>query len=92
MQNKKSRKFKGDNMSVKAKAQKDIFRTEVSLELPVDVSRVNEMMLAMKTHGKMVIVYSQGAHQAVNLEQNSTIPESKAGEMRAMLGIADKQL
>ena len=79
-------------MAVEIKVQKDYYLTEVSIELPTNVSQVDEVLRATKTNGKMVIQYNQGNVQGVNVEQRTKISESQANEIRALLGIGEKIL
>jgi hypothetical protein len=79
-------------MAVGIKVQKDYYLTEVSIELPTNVSQVDEVLKATKTNGKMVIQYNQGNVQGVNVEQRTKISESQANEIRALLGIGEKIL
>ena len=79
-------------MAVEIKVQKDYYLTEVSIELPTNVSQVDEVLKATKTNGKMVIQYNQGNVQGVNVEQLTKISESQANEIRALLGIGEKIL
>jgi hypothetical protein len=79
-------------MAVEIKVQKDYYLTEVSIELPTNVSQVDEVLKATKTNGKMVIQYNQGNIQGVNVEQRTKISESQANEIRALLGIGEKIL
>jgi hypothetical protein len=76
-------------MAVGIKVQKDYYLTEVSIELPTNVSQVDEVLKATKTNGKMVIQYNQGNVQGVNVEQRTKISESQANEIRALLGIGE---
>jgi DNA polymerase III psi subunit len=79
-------------MAVGIKVQKDYYLTEVSIELPTNVSQVDEVLKATKTNGKMVIQYNQDNIQGVNVEQRTKISESQANEIRALLGIGEKIL
>ena len=79
-------------MAVEIKVQKDYYLTEVSIELPTNVSQVDEVLKATKTNGKMVIQYNQGNVQGVNVEELTKISESQANEIRALLGIGEKIL
>jgi hypothetical protein len=79
-------------MAVEIKVQKDYYLTEVSIELPTNVSQVDEVLKATRTNGKMVIQYNQGNVQGVNVEQRTKISESQANEIRALLGIGEKIL
>lgn len=79
-------------MAIKIKVQKDYYQTEFSVQLPANVSQVDEILKATKTNGKMVVLYNQGAVQGINIEQHTKIPESKSDSIRELLGIDDKVL
>lgn len=79
-------------MAIKIKVQKDYLRTEASIELPADVSGVDQLLRATKTNGKMVVLYNEGFVQGINIEQNTKIPESKTAKIREALEVEDKNL
>jgi hypothetical protein len=66
--------------------------TEASIELPVDVEQLNEILKVTKTTGKMVIQYNQGSVQGVNIEQRTKISDAQAAEIRPALDIGEKVL
>ena len=76
-------------MSVKAKIQKDYLQTEVSIELPADVSQVDQLLRATKTNGKMVVLYNDGHIQGINVEQRTKIVEPKSTKIRELLAVDD---
>lgn len=79
-------------MAIKIKVQRDNYQTEVTIELPADVSQVDEILKATKTNGKMVVLYNGGAVQAINVEQRTKINEAKAAQIRKILEIDDTVL
>jgi hypothetical protein len=79
-------------MAIKIKVQRDVLRTEATIELPADVSQVDEILKAAKTDGKMVVLYNNGFIQGINIEQNQKIPETKAAHIRTILKLGDKEL
>lgn len=79
-------------MSIKIKVQRDLLRTEATVELPAEVSEVHEELKAMKTDGKMVVLYNKGHVQGINIEQNSKMSEADSAETRARLGVKDVRL
>jgi len=79
-------------MSIKIKVQRDYLRTEASIDLPVQVSEVDELLRAAKTDGKMVVLYNKGYIQGINIEQNEKLTDSKSSEIRAMLKVEDQEL
>jgi len=72
--------------------QKDMLRTEATIELPAQVADVDELLRATKTNGKLVVLYNEGHIQGINIEQNTRIPESKTGEIREILKVRDAEL
>ena len=85
----KRSKFKGDKMSVKAKIQKDYLTTEVSIELPTDVSKVHELLTESRTSGKMVVLYNEGHIQGINVEQKTKMSEAESAKVRELLAVSD---
>ena len=79
-------------MAIKVKAQRDYLKTDVSIDLPADVSEVDGLLRATKTNGKMVVLYNGGAIQGISFEQNTKIPESKTMEVRSMIGVEDRKV
>jgi hypothetical protein len=79
-------------MSVKIKIQKDYYVNEVSLELPANVSDVDELLKLTRTNGKMVVQYNQGNIQGINIEQRTKLSDAKSSEIRPLLDIPDKIL
>lgn len=79
-------------MTIKIKVQKDIFRTEVSVDPSASVAQVDELLKATKTNGKLVVLYNQGFVQGINVEQNSKVSDLASSEVRKILGIEDKSL
>ena len=79
-------------MAIKIRTQRDVLRTEASIELPAQVSEIDELLRASKTDGKLIVLYNKGFIQGINVEQNSKISESKSVEIRALIGIDDANL
>jgi|WetSurMetagenome_2_1015567.scaffolds.fasta_scaffold318695_1 hypothetical protein len=79
-------------MAIRIKVQKDYLMTEASIDLPVCVSEVDELLKAIKTTGKMVVQYNRGSIQGINVEQRATVPEQTATEIRGLLDINTKIL
>ena len=52
-------------MTIKIKAEKSYYVTEVSIETPVDAEAVSKLLQGLKTNGKMVVVYSGGGVQDI---------------------------
>ena len=79
-------------MAIRIKAQKDYFRTDVTVDLPVEVSEVDQVLRAIKTSGKMVVLYNNGFIQGINVEQNTKINENQSTEIRKLLAIGDEKV
>ena len=78
-------------MAIKIKAQKDYLRTEVSLDLPVNVAEIDEVLRTTETNGRLVILYNGGKHQGINIEQSTKMTDAQSTETRKLLGIADEK-
>jgi hypothetical protein len=76
----------------RAKVQKDIYLTEVSIELPSSVAEIDEVLRASKSTGKLVVLYNNGLHAAINVEQKTKINDAKSEQMRALLAIPDNDI
>lgn len=76
-------------MEPKIKVQKDYYVTEVSIELPADIQRLDEILRAMKSTGKLVIQYNQGCIQGINVEQRTKISDAAASKIRPLLEIGE---
>ena len=74
------------------KVQKDYYLTEVSLNLPADITQMHQILQMTKTNGKMVVQYNQGSVQGVNIEQRTKISETQATKIRSLLEIDEKVL
>jgi len=79
-------------MAMKIKVQKDYYQTEVSLDLPADVAKVDQLLKLTRTNGKMVVLYNQGSIQGINIEPRTKISETQANEIRPLLQIGEKLL
>lgn len=79
-------------MTVKIKVQKDYYLTEVSVDSSAPVSDVDALLKAMKTNGKMVVLYNGGAVQGINVEQRTKITDTKAAELRPILSIETTEM
>ena len=79
-------------MAFGIKIQKDYYLTEVSVELPADISQVDEVLRATKTNGKMIVLYNQGFVNGINVEQRTKISDDAASKIRPILDIGEKIL
>ena len=76
---------------MKIKAQANYYETEASLELPVNVGQVHDLLIAMKTTGKMVILYNNGYVQGINLQQREKISAISDPKIKNILGLGEKK-
>jgi hypothetical protein len=79
-------------MGIKIKIQRDVLRTEATIELPAQVAEVDELLRATETDGKLIVLYNKGYIQGINIEQNEKIPETKTSQIRTILKLGDKEL
>lgn len=75
-------------MAIRIKGQKSYYLTEVSIDIPANVADVDELVKGLKTNGKMIVVYSGGSTQGINIEQRTPITNDSIDEkIRALIGI-----
>lgn len=79
-------------MAIRMKTQRDHYLTEAVIELPSNVGQVDELLRAVKTTGKMTVIYNDGGVIGINVEQKTKISEAKAAELRPLLDIQEKIL
>ena len=79
-------------MPTKIKTQKDYLLTEVSIELPADLSQLDAIMKATKATGKIVAVYTNGGVVGVNLEQKKRANDSASSKIRDILGVETTEI
>lgn len=79
-------------MATKVKTQKDYLLTEVTIELPADLSELDAIMKTTKATGKIVVVYNEGGVLGINVEQKTKASESNSVKVRDILGVMTKTL
>jgi hypothetical protein len=79
-------------MAIKVKVQRDYLKTEVSLDLPGSVAEADEIMRAMKSNGKMIVLYNGGHVAGINLEQNTKLSDGQSGKVRQLIAVKDEVL
>jgi len=79
-------------VAFKVKKQKDIYLTEVSVDLPANISEIDNMLRLSKSTGKLVVLYNNGFHAAINVEQKTKINDEKSEQMRSILAIPDNDI
>lgn len=79
-------------MGVNVKATRSYYVTEVSIELPSNVNDIDALLKQLRANGKMVVLYSGGGTQGVNVEQRTPIPNSVDDQVRDLLNLGTKKL
>lgn len=79
-------------MAVRVLIQKDYLKAEATIDPRTDVSELHDLLRAMKTNARLVVLYCGGAVQAINVEQNSKISDAKSTEVRDLLEIKSVEL
>lgn len=79
-------------MPAKVKTQKDYLLTEVTIELPANLSDLDAIMRATKATGKIVALYSQGGLLGINVEQRTKASDIVSEKIRDLLGVVTKTL
>lgn len=80
-------------MSVKVKATRSYYVTEVSIDLPSDVKEIDALLKQLRSNGKMVVIYSGGSTQGMNVEQRTRIPDDSVDEqIRDLLKLGTKKI
>ncbi len=79
-------------MGVNVKATRSYYVTEVSIDLPSDVTDIDALLKELRANGKMVVVYSGGGTQGVNVEQRTHIPNGAVDDqIRDLLKLGTKK-
>jgi hypothetical protein len=79
-------------MGFNVKVQKDYLETEFSIDLPADVSEVDQIMRAIKANGKMVVLYNDGHIQGINATQRTKMTEAESEKVRQLLSIKSREI
>lgn len=74
-------------MAVKILTQKDYLETEATIDPKTSVSEVHDLLRAMKTNARLIVLYNGGSVQAINIEQHSKLSEAKSIEVRDLLAV-----
>jgi hypothetical protein len=83
---------RNSGMAIKIKTQRDYLVTEVSIELPTDLSALDYLMRTSRGSGRIIALYGEGGVQGVSIEQRSKIPESVSDEVRKLVGVETKEM
>ena len=74
-------------MAIKIKAQRDYLLTELSFE--GSVSEIDDVLKAIKTSGKTIVLYNDGHIQGINVEQKTKLTEGQSNKVRELLNVKD---
>lgn len=77
-------------MAIKIKVQRDYLLTEFSVE--ASASELDDVLKSIKTSGKSITLYNNGAVQGINVEQKTKLTEAQSLQVRELINIADKVL
>lgn len=80
-------------MAIHIRAQKDYLVTESSLDVPCNLTELNELLAEVGgTGSRIVAMYSVGRMMSVNVEQRTKVPDSVADEVRRIVGVNTKEI
>jgi hypothetical protein len=77
-------------MAIKVKVQRDYLLTEFSVE--ASASELDDVLKSIKTSGKSITLYNNGAVQGINVEQKTKLTEAQSVQIRELINIGDKIL
>jgi hypothetical protein len=77
-------------MAIKVKVQRDYLLTEFSVE--ASASELDDVLKSIKTSGKSITLYNNGAVQGINVEQKTKLTEQQSIQIRELINITDKVL
>jgi hypothetical protein len=77
-------------MAMKVKVQRDYLLTEFSVE--ASASELDDVLKSIKTSGKSITLYNNGAVQGINVEQKTKLTEAQSVQIRELINIGDKIL
>jgi hypothetical protein len=72
--------------------QKDYFETEATIDPKCEIAEVSDLLRALKTNCKMIILYNGGSVQAINIEMHTKVNETQSEEIRDLLGLKSVSL
>jgi hypothetical protein len=67
--------------------QKDYLETEATISSKSDIGEVSDLLKALKTNCKMIVLYNGGAVQAINIEMHTKMLKEQSDKVRELLGI-----
>jgi len=72
--------------STRITARKDFFVSVANIELPADISEIDEWMRAARITGKLTVLYNQGGVYGIVLERRTRVRQADADLVHALLG------
>ena len=79
-------------MAIKIKTQTDYLLTEVSIDLPCNLSDLDFLMKASRGSGKIVATYNEGGLLGINIEQRTKVRAAVADKVREVVGVETKEI
>ena len=72
--------------STRIAARKHYFVSFASIELPADISEIDEWMRAARITGKLTVLYNQGGVYGIILERRTRVRQADDDLIHALLG------
>ena len=79
-------------MPINIKSQVDYLLTEVSLDQTSNLADLDQIMRSTKATGKIIVSYSQGGLNGINIEQKARIKANVSDEVRQLIGIDTREI
>ena len=80
-------------MAIKVRSQKSYYVTEFTVELPVRAGELHDVLMAIRSTGKTVVLYNEGNILGINVEQKEKVPAGQIDDqIRDLLGLGTKLL
>ena len=80
-------------MAIRIKSQKSYYVTEFNVETPANAGELHDVLRAIKSTGKTVILYNDGSVLGINVEQKEKVPAGAIDtQIRDLLGLDTKLL
>jgi len=74
-------------LAIKISTQKDYFETEATVDPKCDIAEVSDLLRALKTNCKLIILYNGGSVQAINIEMHTKVNGDQRDSIRGILGL-----
>ena len=80
-------------MAIKVRSQKSYYVTEFTVELPAHAGELHDVLRAIRSTGKTVVLYNEGNILGINVEQKEKVPAGHIDDqIRDLLGLGTKLL